>query len=131
MSLSRFIFILLNNAIDAIKIRLKEKSIEQGHISIILCCQDNQGLIKISDNGGGIYTEPIDSIFEAYFTTKFDVNGTGIGLHIAKNIIEDRMKGSLNVENIEGGSCFSMKIPFSDEGKKECMDNTLCSISLS
>ena len=120
------IFILLNNAIDAIKIRLEEKIIKEGSIDIILGCKDNQGIIKISDNGGGISEDTIDSVFEAYFSTKFDVNGTGIGLHIAKNIIENRMKGSLEVENIEGGSCFTMKIPFSKESK-ECINSSTCS----
>jgi len=123
------VFILLNNAIDAIKIRLEEKAIQKGNINILLCCKDGHGVMKVSDNGGGINPEIMNSIFEAYFTTKVDVNGTGIGLHIAKNIIESRMKGFLTVQNIENGSCFSVKIPFSNENDK-CINASVCNVVL-
>ena len=105
------IFILLNNAIEAIRIGINDNNIEEGNIAVTLRCENNQGIIEISDNGGGINNEIINSIFDAYFTTKGDANGTGVGLYIAKNIIESRMKGSLNVKNIEGGSCFTMVLP--------------------
>ena len=105
------IFILLNNAIEAIDIKTKDNTTQEGKISVTLSCQNNQGIIKVSDNGGGIDSAIIESIFDAYFTTKGSTNGTGIGLYIAKNIIENRMKGSLSVKNIKGGSCFTITLP--------------------
>ncbi|NOR57501.1 MAG: PAS domain-containing protein [Sulfurimonas sp.] len=104
-------FILLNNAIDAIKLQIKENIIEQGSINIGLVCKDNQGLIEVSDNGGGVDNDIINSIFDPYFTTKNDSHGVGIGLYIAKNIIETRMNGSLGIKNIESGSCFTISLP--------------------
>ncbi len=105
------IFILLNNSKDAIKKQLKEGNIKEGEISISFSEENSYGVVEISDNGGGVDTAIIDSIFEAYFSTKFNANGTGIGLYIAKNIIESRMKGQLSVRNIEGGCCFRIKLP--------------------
>jgi signal transduction histidine kinase len=104
-------FILLNNAIDAIKLQMKENSIKQGSINIGLICKDNQGLIEVSDNGGGVDSDIINSIFDPYFTTKNDSHGVGIGLYIAKNIIETRMNGSLSIKNIGSGSCFTISLP--------------------
>jgi len=104
-------FILFNNAIDAIKLQMKKKIIKEGKITITLSNEGNQGIIEISDNGSGIDAKIIDSIFNPYFSTKSNSHGTGIGLYIAKNIIEIRMKGSLSVENLEAGSCFKIILP--------------------
>lgn len=104
--------IVLNNAIDAIKLQIKEQKIEQGFIDIVFHTQNKQGIIEVIDNGGGISDAIIDNIFNPYFTTKHDAYGTGIGLYIAKNIIESRMKGSLTVRALDSGSCFTIKVPF-------------------
>lgn len=103
--------ILLNNAIDAIKLYQKEQKIDQGMISILFRCKNNQGIVEVFDNGGGISDTIIDNIFNPYFTTKHDAYGTGIGLYIAKNIIESRMKGSIRAKTLNHGSCFTIKVP--------------------
>lgn len=110
-------FILFNNSVDAIKTQMEKQSIQQGGISVKLSCEDGQGMIEVSDNGGGIKTEILDSIFNPYFTTKPDPYGTGIGLYIAKNIIEERMRGSLSVKNSEQGACFTISLPLVDKRK--------------
>ena len=66
----------------------------------------------IQDNGGGIQNEEIlSSIFEPYFTTKSNVNGTGVGLYMTIIIIEQNMKGKIEVKNIPNGLKFTIKIP--------------------
>jgi PAS domain S-box-containing protein len=104
-------FILFNNAIDSIKIQIEENIIEQGNITISLICQGNQGIIEVRDNGAGVNNDIIDSIFDPYFTTKNHSHGMGIGLYIAKSIIETRMNGLLSVENIKDGCCFRIALP--------------------
>ena len=52
----------------------------------------------------------MDKIFNAYFTTKENNNGTGVGLYMAKNIIEKNMNGSLTAKNIENGVMFRIKL---------------------
>jgi len=89
---------LLNNAHDAIV----ENNIKNPQIKITF--EDNMVMIK--DNGGGIEEDIIDRVFEPYFTTKEQGNGTGMGLYMSKMIIEDNMGCKLNVQNIDNGTCF-------------------------
>ena len=60
--------------------------------------------IKISDDGGGIDKKIIDKIFEPYFSTK--KGSDGIGLYIAKTIIEKEMRGNLRVKVSQGITTF-------------------------
>ena len=89
---------IITNAKDAII----TDNVEYGKINITL--KDHS--IKIKDNGGGIKKEIIDRIFEPYFTTKEQGQGTGIGLYMSKLIIDENMSGLLNVKNIDGGAEF-------------------------
>lgn len=103
------LFILLNNAKDAIKTQQSEKSLQNGTITITLFNNIDTNILSFCDNGGGIKEEIINNIFDPYFTTKFASSGTGIGLYMAKNIIESRMEGSLRVHNTNKGCCFTIK----------------------
>ena len=67
--------------------------------------------IGIEDNAGGIDNSILPKIFEPNFTTKKQIGGTGIGLYIAKIIIEDNMKGKLIVSNTPKGALFTIRIP--------------------
>jgi len=100
------LLVLINNAKDAIKTKFKDKNIKNGKLIFKIFEKNNKKYFEVCDNGGGIPTDIIDKIFEPYFTTKFQSQGTGIGLYMAKNIIQTRMKGSLSVKNSENGSCF-------------------------
>lgn len=62
--------------------------------------------IEITNNGGNIDEEILYKIYEPYFTTKFEMQGTGIGLYMTKSIIETNMKGKIEVENISEGVKF-------------------------
>ena len=62
--------------------------------------------LKICDNAHGISPKIIDKIFEPYFTTKEESDGTGIGLYMSKLIIEQNMGGELSVQSSKSGTCF-------------------------
>lgn len=82
------------------------KSMDNKTINIITKKIDNNYIIEISDNGGGIPKDIIDNVFDPYFSTKIEKNGTGLGLYISKTIIEEHCDGLLTVENINNGVKF-------------------------
>ncbi|MBF0542666.1 MAG: PAS domain S-box protein, partial [Nitrospirae bacterium] len=101
---------LLTNAMDAISHRCeKEKEFKGGKIFIKISKKEQDVLIEISDNGGGIPQELMERIWEPYFTTKTEQKGTGIGLYMSKSIIENSLKGSINVINVVDGAVFTLR----------------------
>lgn len=98
---------ILHNAID----NFKEKATKNPSINIIIKVNHNTPYLCIQDNGGGIDIEDINRIFEPYFTTKFSAEGTGLGLYMAKMLIESSMGGVLKVVNKDNGACFTIEIP--------------------
>jgi signal transduction histidine kinase len=87
-----------------------EKNIQNANIDIVSKDIDNGVEVYISDNGGGIPKDVIEKIFDPYFSTKNEKNGTGLGLYMSKTIVEDHHKGKLKVENIDNGVRFTITI---------------------
>ncbi|RXJ80545.1 PAS domain-containing sensor histidine kinase [Arcobacter sp. F2176] len=99
---------IINNSIDELEkiksenklIFVKAKEIEvcgsevSKNVSKCKCVE-----IKICDNAGGIPKHIIKKVFDAYFTTKAEDKGTGIGLYMSKEMIKKHMNGSITVEN--------------------------------
>jgi nitrogen-specific signal transduction histidine kinase/CheY-like chemotaxis protein len=98
---------IIKNAKDA----LVENRPSDRFIKIELTSTDDNIEILISDNAGGIPKDIIAKIFDAYFTTKDESTGTGLGLYMSKKIIEENLNGKLNVNNIDDGVCFSIILP--------------------
>ncbi len=86
---------LINNARDA----LLEIESNKKYIFIDIYEQKDEVLITIKDNAGGIKEDIIDKIFEPYFTTKHQSQGTGIGLYMTQKIIQSSLKGSITISN--------------------------------
>ncbi|PUE65603.1 histidine kinase [Arcobacter caeni] len=85
---------ILNNSKDALELLNDEKL-----IFIDIFMENEKAIIEIKDNAGGINEEIMDKIFEPYFTTKHQSQGTGIGLFMCKEIINKHMNGQMNVSN--------------------------------
>jgi signal transduction histidine kinase len=113
--LKQVILNLLSNAKDA----LIEKKPQNAFIKIE-CIQDGDKLLLgIEDNGGGIKEESLGEIFEPYFTTKSDSAGTGIGLYMSKEIVENHMNGKLEVRNTGAGAKFTIILNTNQTTQKE------------
>jgi PAS domain S-box-containing protein len=102
---------LINNACDAIAdLRASEPDIhKEGKINIYMDCPDSSSIIiRIEDNGGGISPEIRDRIFEPYFTTKETHKGVGLGLYVARMIIERSMGGRIEFTSGDGLTVFTV-----------------------
>ena len=100
---------ILNNAIDAKIIKSKTMKFD-AKIEINIYKEDKNILISIYNNCGNIDEKIIERIFEPYFTTKFEDQGTGIGLYMTKVIIEKNMKGKIEAKNLNDGVEFIIKL---------------------
>lgn len=91
----QMMMILINNAVDAIAKRQQpDGNGETGRIDLTV--SKNDGIrIEVEDNGIGIDPEISDRIFEPYYTTKEQGEGVGMGLYIAKLVLENHMNGSI------------------------------------
>lgn len=95
---------ILNNSKDA----FFDKNIENKLIKISFKETEEKQYIFIEDNAQGIDENIINNIFTAYFSTKNEKNGTGLGLYICKIIIEKKFNGTILVENKNSGVLFTI-----------------------
>ncbi len=96
---------ILSNINDLVSSNLTDVN-----VTICLKKDEKYTVLSILDNCGGIKEENLSKIFDPYFTTKHKSMGTGLGLHIARMIIEDNMNGTLSVKNSNNGAKFIIKM---------------------
>lgn len=96
------ILILISNAHDA----LMGNKIENPWIECRVEHTPNTLQLHICDNAGGISPEHLNQLFTPYFSTKEKGVGRGIGLYLAKLIIEEQFGGTITFRNNEEGACF-------------------------
>ena len=97
---------ILNNAKDA----LIYNQIENPWIKLSLESNETTVLITIEDNAGGVPEDIIPHIFEPYFTTKHQSQGTGLGLYMSYKIIVENLKGKLYAKNRLFGAKFFIEL---------------------
>lgn len=97
---------IINNAIDI----LVERNSDMRHIWIKVYSGSSSITISVEDNGGGIAPDIIENVFDPYFSTK-SKNGTGLGLYMAKMIIDKHIGGILRVANVRQGAQFTIILP--------------------
>ncbi|SFV59851.1 PUTATIVE TWO-COMPONENT SENSOR [hydrothermal vent metagenome] len=98
---------LINNAKDA----LVEHEIEEKSIGILVTGDETAIVVCIEDNAGGVPEEIMDKIFDPYFSTKNEKNGTGLGLYMVKMILVDHMDADISVSNTKDGALFQITLP--------------------
>ncbi len=93
--LSQVVLALISNSIEAFDKK------EDRYVDLDISSDDTWIIVKISDNAGGIKKQNMKKIFEPYFSTKDE--GTGIGLYLVKNIVEESFEGKIEVQNQKEG----------------------------
>src|SRR5580658_8469644 len=101
---------LIDNAIDAVN--------GTGKICVGTCCEDNQLVVEIVDNGSGIPPEVQSHMFEPFYTTKPVGSGTGLGLIISNRIVADRHGGEIEFESKPGETRFKVRLPIQRKQRK-------------
>ena len=107
--------VLLNILINA-KDAIVANNVACGDITIDCVVLQQTATIAVSDNGGGIPYGVIEHIFDPFFSTKeansgTSSGGTGIGLYMAKTVIEENYHGYIEASSIKGGAQFVISIP--------------------
>ena len=110
---SRAVLNLMNNACYAVY--NKSKCVAVGFepvISVSLRREEDQVCLQIEDNGTGMPAAIKEQIFTPFYTTKPAGEGTGLGLSITRSIIEEKHKGTIQVDSEEGKfTRFTIRIP--------------------
>jgi signal transduction histidine kinase len=94
---------IIDNAVDAMG--------GQGEIKNRTYADDWNDVVEISDDGPGIPPNVLPRIFQPFYTTKGPGVGTGLGLHIAYNIVVDKHRGKINVESKPRETTFRVSLP--------------------
>lgn len=102
---------LIANAKDAFKSIATEYT---KTISVEVSSNDTAFIFLVKDNAGGIPEAIREKIFEPHFSTKGKGEGFGIGLHIARLIITQEFKGTLDLSVSDNQTTFIISIPRSD-----------------
>ncbi len=104
--LKQVVLNLIKNAEDI----LLEKNVENPYIKVKTYIKDTKYILEVVDNGGGIPIDIIDNIFDPYFSTKLQKDGTGLGLYMSKTIIEEHCYGKLLAFNNNHGAVFKVEL---------------------
>lgn len=107
---SQVLINIINNAKEILFLR----NIKNPLIKITLNKDNNNAILIIEDNGGGINEANLYSIFEPFYT-KEKKDGFGIGLFMSKLIIEKHMKGYIEVKNGSNGAIFTIITPLNTD----------------
>jgi signal transduction histidine kinase len=97
---------LIDNAMDA--------SSSGGQIEVSTWTEPGWLAVCIGDNGSGIPPEVLPHIFEAFFTTKPQGSGTGLGLEIVHRIVTQKFGGKIDVESNPGNTRFIVRLPLQE-----------------
>jgi len=106
-SISQILLNLINNAKDALSDVEGSKEIR-----VTFVVKGKELLISCCDNGSGIDSAIKEQIFNPYFTTKSQSQGTGIGLYMSKQITDKFFNGEISVDDSDGQTCFKVRVPF-------------------
>ena len=105
---SQVLLNLLTNARQAIL----EAGRGDGQVTLRLDVMGGVGRIRVRDNGTGVPDAFLDRIFDPYFSTR--ATGTGIGLHMSRQIIQDSMGGRILARNLDQGAEIEVLVPLAD-----------------
>ena len=111
--LSRAVLNVMNNACYAVwKKKQTAGDDYQPEVTVSVKVENGNLVISFADNGEGMSEEVKQRIYENFFTTKPIGQGTGLGMGITRDIIENKHGGTMSFESVEGeGATFTFTLP--------------------
>jgi signal transduction histidine kinase len=86
--------------------------INRGEMTIDISLENHRLIIDYRDNGAGLEADELAQLFNAFYTTKSDKGGTGLGTHIVRNLVEDTLNGSIYAKSELGqGLSYQITLP--------------------
>jgi signal transduction histidine kinase len=105
-TLAHVLMIVVENAVDI----LIERNVANPVIRVELHRHEGGLRVSVADNGGGIQVQPIERIFAGFFSAKVR-RSSGMGLYIARMLVEERLRGEIEAENTSDGARLRILIP--------------------
>ncbi len=102
--MSQVLVNLMGNALDAL-------GDSEGVVDIVVEREEPSVLIRVRDNGPGIEQEQAECIFEPFITSKSKEHGTGLGLFIARHLVEEHGGRISITKNDRAGAEFTVQLP--------------------
>jgi signal transduction histidine kinase len=99
---------LIDNAIDAME--------GAGTLRLTARAEGDHVVVDIGDTGLGMPPEVVERAFEAFYTTKDVGKGTGLGLDIARRIVEERHGGTMTIDSRPGRTILRVRLPVGPPG---------------
>jgi len=112
--LTQVLLNLMYNSKDA----FESQEIKNKKIVMECFLRDKNLIIELKDNAGGIDKDVMTKIFQPYFSTKKEKNGTGLGLYMSRIILQRHLAADISARNEDGGAVFSISIPLENETKE-------------
>jgi len=115
--LSRAVLNVMNNACYAVWNKAQTAPADyKPEVTVTVAATPPSLTISIADNGEGMNEEVRQHIFENFFTTKPVGKGTGLGMGITRDIIENKHGGTISFESVKGqGTTFTFTIPMREK----------------
>ena len=111
MRFGQLVINLVSNAIDA----YENTTSEQGRrVLVTLVSQPDQAVLTVHDKGRGIAESDLKKVFDLFYTTKVPGQGTGVGLYMCKEIVEEDFAGTIRAEsNRQKGTTLTVELSVS------------------
>lgn len=94
---------LIDNAIDAMN--------GCGELRVTTRLEADRVVVEIRDDGAGVPPDALPWLFQPFYTTKDVGRGTGLGLHLCRDVITQRHHGSIDVTSKPGDTRFTVRLP--------------------
>jgi signal transduction histidine kinase len=94
---------LIDNALDAMD--------GTGTLRLATRLEEDSVVVEVGDTGPGMPPPVAARAFEAFYTTKDVGKGTGLGLDIARRIVEERHGGTITIDSRPGATVLRVRLP--------------------